>query len=125
MQVIQVEYPKLKTDIDLEMKMPPNISKILKKACYDCHSNDVNLPWYSNIAPISWMISKNINNAREGLNFSIWEEYTQEEKDKKRKEIFRTIYAAMPLPLYMKMHKKSQLTQEERAEVREWIGYSK
>ena len=125
MQTIQVEYTAPKTASHLEMKMPENIYHIVKKSCYDCHSNEVNLPWYSNIAPVSWMVSKHINNGRKTLNFSIWEEYTQEEKDKKLKEIFRTVYASMPLPSYMLMHKEANISKEERAEVRKWIGYSK
>ncbi|MFA7084936.1 MAG: heme-binding domain-containing protein [Arcobacteraceae bacterium] len=125
MQAIQVEYSNPQTDANLEMKMPENIHQIFKKSCYDCHSNEVILPWYSNIAPVSWMVSKHIDNGRQTLNFSIWETYTPEEKEKKLKEVFRTVYAAMPLPAYMWMHEEAQLSKEERATVREWIGYSK
>jgi ligand-binding SRPBCC domain-containing protein len=71
------------------------------------------------------MISRHVNNARSLVNFSTWESYTQEEKDKKLKEIFRTVYAAMPLPSYLYMHDEAQLSKEERTLVREWIGYRK
>lgn len=125
MQFIRVEHINPNTNKALEFQAPNEIKAILKKSCYDCHSNEVKFPWYSDIAPISWMVSKNVTNARSLLNFSTWEDYTQEEKTKKLKEIFRTVYAAMPVPSYLLMHEEAEITKEERAMVREWIGYSK
>lgn len=125
MQFLQVEHSNPKTDIALEIQAPQEIKAILKKSCFDCHSNEAKYPWYSNIAPVSWMISRHVNNARSLVNFSTWESYTQEKKDKKIKEVFRTVYAAMPLPSYLYMHDEAQLSKEERALVREWIGYRK
>ncbi len=125
MQFIQVEHINKTANPTLEINGPQEIKEILKRACYDCHSNEVNLPWYSNIAPISFMIYKNVTSGRETLNFSIWEEYSSEDKQKKLKEIFRTVYAAMPPPSYMYMHKDANLSTSDRKIVRDWIGYSK
>ncbi|PKN14356.1 MAG: cytochrome C, partial [Deltaproteobacteria bacterium HGW-Deltaproteobacteria-24] len=83
MQFFQVEHTNPKTDIALEIQAPNEIKAILKKSCFDCHSNEAKYPWYANIAPVSWMISRHVNNARSLVNFSTWESYTQEEKDKK------------------------------------------
>ena len=46
------------------------IVTILKDACYDCHSNNVTYPWYTNIAPFSWWIKDHVNDGRDELNFS-------------------------------------------------------
>ena len=56
------------------------------------------------------------------INFSTWEKYTEEEKDKKLKGIFRTVYAAMPLASYVTLHKEAKLTKEEITLIREWTG---
>jgi mono/diheme cytochrome c family protein len=41
-------------------------------ACYDCHSNEVNVPWYGHVAPISWLLAQHVNDGRSALNFSEW-----------------------------------------------------
>ena len=45
---------------------------IAKKACFDCHSNEVVWPWYSNIAPVSWLVQRDVDEGRRHLNFSEW-----------------------------------------------------
>jgi hypothetical protein len=41
-------------------------------ACFDCHSNQTVWPWYSNIAPISWLLQRDVDEGRHDLNFSTW-----------------------------------------------------
>src|SRR5262245_16995178 len=48
----------------------PEVAGLVKRACYDCHSNETNYPWYSNIAPVSWLITRDINVGRAVMNFS-------------------------------------------------------
>lgn len=50
----------------------PQTRELAKRACFDCHSNEVVYPWYSNIAPASWLIQRDVEEAREKLNFSEW-----------------------------------------------------
>lgn len=125
MQFIQVEKKNKVVDPNLEIKAPENIMTMFKNACYDCHSYQTNWPWYSNIAPFSWIISDHVENGRRALNFSTWEEYSSEDKKKKMKEIFRTAYASMPLSSYIKLHEEADLTREQRTEIREWTGVRK
>ncbi len=125
MQFIQVEKVKENTPKDLEIKTPKEIKILLKNACYDCHSNKVKYPWYSNIAPFSWIINTHIKDGRKALNFSLWENYTKKEKKKKLKEIFRTAYAAMPLNSYIFLHKEADLTRKQRTQIRNWTEVRK
>ncbi len=125
MQFIQIEKIEENTSKDLEIKAPNQIKTMLKNACYDCHSNEVKYPWYSNIAPFSWMIDTHIKDGRKALNFSLWEEYSPKEKKKKLKEIFRTVYAAMPLNSYIFLHEEADLTREQRTRIRDWTGVRK
>ena len=121
-QLIQVDIPVSKTDPKLEIKAPKEIMSIFKTSCYDCHSNEVNIPWYSNIAPISWTISRHVDLGRKWLNFSIWETYSQEQKDKKLGELYKAMYQAMPLKSYVSQHKEAKLTKAQRDLVRAWTG---
>ncbi len=125
MQFIQTEKTNAVRDKILELKAPEDIMILFKNACYDCHSNEVRWPWYSNIAPFSWVISNNVKNGRKALNFSEWESYDEKQKQKKLKEIFRTAYASMPPNSYKKFHKEADLTREERTQIRDWTGVKK
>jgi hypothetical protein len=107
-----------------EIKAPKHVITILKKACYDCHSNETIWPWYSKIAPFSWSIVQHVNNGRAYVNFSIWNSYTKKQKNKKLSDIYRTIYAVMPPQSYVKIHKKAILTKKERTLIRNWTGKS-
>ena len=125
MQFIRVEQTNVAVEKDLEIKAPQEIMTMFKNSCYDCHSNEVKWPWYSQIAPFSWTIKNHVNNGRKWLNFSIWETYTQEEKEKKLKGIYRTAYSIMPLPTYIWLHKEADLTREQRTLIRDWTGVRK
>jgi hypothetical protein len=107
---------------DLEIKVSPQIMAIFKKSCYDCHSNQIIIPWYGKIAPISLFIKGHIELGRKWLNFSEWEKYTEIEKEKKLKGIFRTVYRAMPLESYLVTHKDAKLTKDEIQLIRDWTG---
>lgn len=110
------------TDKNLEITVAPEIMTVFKRSCYDCHSNEVIIPWYQTIAPGSFFIKKHVDLGRKWLNFSTWENYTEEEKDKKLKGIFRTVYAAMPLASYISLHKEAKLTKDEITMIRDWTG---
>ncbi len=100
-QFIRIEKINESVDKDLEIKANEQVMGIFKKACYDCHSNEIKYPWYSNVAPFSWVISGHIEDGRKALNFSIWEKYNENEKSEHLKDIYRTVYAAMPLQSYL------------------------
>ncbi len=48
----------------------PQTRALAKRACFDCHSNETNWPWYSSIAPISWLVQNHVDEGRRRLNFS-------------------------------------------------------
>ena len=59
------------------VKVPDDIAAILVRSCYDCHSYTTRWPWYSQIAPVSWLIAYDVRSARKHLNFSEWSSYSQ------------------------------------------------
>lgn len=125
MQFFQVDKTVEQTPKELEIKAPENIMTMFKNACYDCHSNETKWPWYSYVAPFSLMVNSHVQDGRQALNFSIWENYSPEEKKKQIKEIYRTAYASMPLSSYIRFHKEADLTREQRNEIRDWTGVMK
>ena len=122
MQFIRTEQSNLAIEKKYEIVVPLEIAEIFDKSCNDCHSNQANWPWYSEIAPLSWIISSHVKDGRKALNFSNWKNYTEEEKNLKLKRIYRTVYAAMPLQTYIWLHDEADLTKEERSMIRKWTG---
>lgn len=125
MQFIRPEKVEYKKDLSTELKAPEEVKKILVKACYDCHSNEINYPWYSNVAPFSWVVINHTTEGVSALNFSNWEKYNYVLKEEKLKAIYRTVYSAMPLPAYAWVHKDAELTKEERQMIRDWTEVRK
>ena len=122
LQFIPAKIENKETSKDLEIKVSPDIMSIFKRSCYDCHSNEVVVPWYASVAPASFFIKGHVDLGRKWLNFSEWENYNEKQKDDKLKGIFRTVYAAMPLPSYISLHEEAKLTKEEIKLIRDWTG---
>ena len=122
MQFIRPNKNDIAIEKSLVIKAEHEIIDILRIACFDCHSNETVWPWYSHVAPFSWVVTNHVTQGRKALNFSTWENYSQEEKAKKLKDIYRTAYASMPLPSYIFAHENADLTKEQRSMIRDWTG---
>ncbi len=87
----------------------PKTRELVQKACFDCHSNETVWLWYSNVAPVSWLVQRDVDEGREKLNFSDWGR--AREKD----EIIEVIQEGeMPMPIYLIMHTEARLTSTEK-----------
>ncbi len=64
----------------------PQTRELAVRACFDCHSNETVWPWYSNIAPVSWLIQRDVDKGRAKLNYSEWDR-PQDEGDESAEEL--------------------------------------
>jgi Haem-binding domain len=80
------------------------------KACYDCHSNETDWPLYSYVAPMSWLVRKDVDEGRRELNFSRWD-LDQKEADDAADTIED---GEMPLRQYMLIHWDAKLSATEK-----------
>lgn len=116
----------LATDISKLVSMPDSVQVILKNACYDCHSNNTNYPWYSNIQPMSWLMAKHIKQGKAVLNFSEFGNYSARKQLSKLTGIANSIKDdIMPLSSYKWMHKNARLDANEKALIINWVQQSK
>ncbi len=127
MQFIQPAHNKsekvLATDFTKAYSVPDSIQLILKKACYDCHSNSSGYPWYSNIQPVAWMMARHISNGKEKLNFSDFGSYSSRRQISKLKDIANQIKTdEMPIGSYKLMHKNARLSQIEKKLIMDWMN---
>lgn len=122
LQFIQIKVPPApKAQAADEIQAPKEVMKLLKTSCYDCHSNHTKWPWYSNIAPISWQVHSNVKNGRNWLNFSIWNRYTQKQKQKRYKQTVEALKFKMPPSEYLLIHKDARLTPQQRKVLQDWV----
>lgn len=100
---------------------PPEVAAILKRSCYDCHSNETVWPWYSYVAPASWLVVEDVHEGREHLNFSTWQSYDAQQQADLRREAWEEVeHGDMPLGNYLTMHSKAKLTEYDQTLIREW-----
>lgn len=119
MQVVRPsrENPAVTGDI----VAPPEVKSVLKKACYDCHSNESVWPWYSNVAPVSWLVVRDVNEGRKHLNFSVWETYEPGRKTHKLEEIEGEVSEGeMPMAIYVPLHPEAKLSDAEKKLLVDW-----
>ena len=113
--------PPLQADFDDNL----DVKRVLKKSCYDCHSDESVWPWYSYVAPVSWLVASDVQEAREKLNFSDWGLLSPERQSNARQEIWEEIEKGeMPLKMYLLMHSDAAPTDADKALIRDWSGGS-
>ena len=99
----------------------PQVGKILDRSCQDCHSNRTAWPWYSHVAPVSWVISKHVNEGREILDFSGW--VNQPPSANERMLICDAVSnGRMPLPGYTVIHRNARLSKRDVELICEWAA---
>lgn len=108
-----VPYGWTKTNPPVTAAAPwPNAEAeaIARTSCYDCHSNETEWPAYSYVAPMSWLVRKDVEGGRARLNFSEWSEEMADEAEEAEDVIED---GEMPLPNYTRLHRDARLTDEE------------
>ncbi len=121
-QFIGVERTNPEVDEQLALKAPDDVMSILKKGCYDCHSNETKWPLYSNIAPISFVVASHVKKARKALNFSTWASIEKDIKEKRLKRAVMTVNnGMMALPSYRYAHEKAKLSKDEKTTLTTWF----
>ena len=120
-QLIQTDKNNKKIESYLEVKADDIVKNILKKSCYDCHSQQTKYPFYSYIAPFSWVISSNIKNGRKALDFSRWKKIDKKIKIQRLKRMKKVINnSMMPKSGYLIFHPKAKLNQKEIEILESW-----
>ena len=100
---------------------PADVAATLQAACYDCHSFQTEWPWYSRVAPASWLLVDHVNGARKRLNFSEWPHDDPERAAKKWRHVADQVRSGeMPLPSYTWIHTASRLNAGQRDRLAQW-----
>lgn len=96
----------------------PETRLLAQRACFDCHSNETRWPWYSNIAPASWLVYRDVMEGRLHINFSDWDR-PHEQHVHEFQEVFDD--NSMPPFQYLLLHPEAKLSPEERQKLFEGL----
>jgi hypothetical protein len=108
-------------DITKQYAVPGNVLSVLKAACFDCHGNNTNYPWYSNTQPGGWWMASHVRKGKEELNFSEFGNYSTRRQKSKLKAIANSVRdGEMPLSSYTLLHPKAKLSEKDRSILIEW-----
>ena len=106
---------------ETEVPAPPEVRAILRKACYDCHSNQTVWPWYSRVAPVSWLVARDVHEGREEMNYTAWNRLSNAKQAKRYRQSGELVEnGEMPLWFYVPLHPEAKLTPEEKAIFIQW-----
>jgi hypothetical protein len=99
-----------------------SVKPVLKRVCYNCHSNTTVWPWYSNVAPASWLVGSDVKEGRSHLNFSEWGMYDSGTQSHKLRGIAEEVRGGdMPPWYYSLVHRDARLSESERNQILAWI----
>jgi uncharacterized membrane protein len=126
-QAIPVDRTNLPLDqsrtIYASEEMPAKVEAILRRSCQDCHSNQTRWPWYSYVAPMSWIVVHDVRKARRQMNLSEWAGYSERKREEKLDGICeQVVNGDMPEGKYALIHRRARVTDEERTAICQWVG---
>lgn len=94
-----------------DLHLPSEVAPMLRRSCMDCHSNRTVWPWYSYVAPMSWLVEKDVRQGRAHMNFSEWDQYSPKQREKFLADIASAVKNhEMPLPQYTLVHRDARLS---------------
>jgi hypothetical protein len=116
-------YPMPRTNppVEEEIPAPDAVREVLRRSCYDCHSNETRWPWYAYVPPVKFFVVYDVDEGRRHMNFSTWNNFGAKKRDKRLREIMEEIdEAEMPLPSYLRLHPDAELSADDKELLRIW-----
>jgi len=110
-----------KREIYATLAVDADSAAVFQRSCNDCHSHRTVWPWYSHVAPVSWLVVSDVNRGRRAMNFSEWTTYRPEEQQKGLSEICKEVSEGeMPGLSYTLLHRSAKLSPADVAAVCRW-----
>jgi hypothetical protein len=108
--------------VGADLSAPPEVSAILRRACYDCHSNETRWPWYTHIARVSWVMAYDVHEGRRSMNYSNWGKLDEGVRTRLLRLTRRDVdNARMPPWFYIyPMHPEARLAAGDRIRIAGW-----
>jgi hypothetical protein len=105
-----------------KVPIPVDVHRTLSRACWNCHSRETQWPWYSYAAPLSWLVVKDVNEAREHLDFTNWDYSPEEGADLMDEVCTQVKKGKMPLKEYLWLHGDAKLSDADIKRICDWAN---
>jgi hypothetical protein len=102
--------------------IPADVHATLSRGCWNCHSRETKWPWYSYVAPMSWLVVGDVNTAREHLDFTNWDYSPEEGADLMDSICTQVKRGKMPLKQYVWMHGDAKLSENDVKRLCAWAN---
>jgi hypothetical protein len=113
-------------DITHYVQVPDSVMNILKVSCYDCHSNNTNYPWYTNINPVGWWMQHHVNDGKHAINFSDLSQMPYKKLVHRMGDIGEQVEEhEMPLSSYLLIHTDAKLSEAQIQLLKNWSERAK
>ena len=101
--------------------MNPEVDAIVERSCRDCHTANTQWPWYSRVAPVSWMVARDVRRGRAKLDFTDWNAHRHSKNE--RMEICDAVSnGSMPMRAYALVHRDARLSSLDVHRICDWAG---
>lgn len=109
--------------VTAEISAPEEVKNILKRSCYDCHSNETIWPLYSYVFPVSYLVTNHVTEGRDELNFSEFGNLAERKQRKKIYEVWEQVdESEMPPKDYQLLHPSSRLSEKDKEVLKNWAS---
>lgn len=117
----RVKTPASSEPLLADASVPAPVMEIVSRSCQNCHSEKTEWPVYSYVAPMSWMVEKDVHDARGKMNLSRWHDYNSEQRQEFLSEIGSLVRNhQMPLPRYLLLHPEARLSDSDANRLYQW-----
>ena len=104
-----------------EAQIDPEALAVVKRACQNCHSENTDWPWYSHVAPVSWLLARDVQQARSHMNLSQWQDYSTDDRLRLLSAVGSAVRnRTMPPQRYLLLHPEARLGDDERQQIYRW-----
>jgi hypothetical protein len=102
-------------------QIDPHVLALFERSCQDCHSENTRYPWYSYVAPVSWLIKYDVSGGRKHMNLSQWQDYPLQRRERLLSEIANQVKDRdMPVPQYLLIHRNARPSDTEIDAIFQW-----
>ena len=124
--LVLIQFVPVRRDnppVTSDVQAPEDVKAILDISCYDCHSHRTRWPWYSRVAPVSWLIAGDVREGRARMNLSQWDGYPDSSKEFFKTDIYKQVAEGeMPPAAYRLVHSKARVSPAALNVLKRWSG---
>jgi Haem-binding domain len=106
--------------LSARLQVTPEVEAIINRSCVDCHSHKTMWPWYSNVAPVSWLLTRDVNDGRRHWNVSDWPTDPKRSARRLQEMCEQVEKGEMPMAIYVVMHPMAKLSDADKKTLCDW-----